>query len=261
MSRRFDNRMQYGNPRSTPPPPGYRNMRPPTIPYQSPPMVAPYPPNNRAFTPQQPLPPQQQPPFQRGEMMPPNGGKNGLLSKLFKKQKNNNAMPANPFSLPSNSARNAAGAAAATASAATGGGIIQNLINPANLTTMLNNTQSVLQAAESLTPYVQQYGPLIKNIPAMWKAYRGLQSENENSMSTQPTMPMEEPPMREHMIRPEPHMYQEQVMESSIQDLKPIRIKPRKPKIKPTVVAHSESSSSHSRHVWRKGESTPKLFI
>ena len=40
---------------------------------------------------------------------------------------------------------------------------------------MLNNTQKVLQAAEQFTPMVQQYGPIVKNLPSHMETYACLQ--------------------------------------------------------------------------------------
>ena len=48
----------------------------------------------------------------------------------------------------------------------------------------LNNTQQVLKTAQSIGPMVQQfqqYGSLVKNIPAMWKLYRGLKNSPDAS--------------------------------------------------------------------------------
>ncbi|OCA86420.1 VrrA/YqfQ family protein [Bacillus sp. FJAT-27986] len=58
---------------------------------------------------------------------------------------------------------------AGTAAKAAGGG--------STLTNFMNSTQKVLAAGERVVPMVrqvQQYGPLIKNLPSMWKIYRGL---------------------------------------------------------------------------------------
>lgn len=55
-------------------------------------------------------------------------------------------------------------------------GILQNLANPSNLSSMLGNVQKTLKMAESVVPMVQQYGPLMKNIPAMIKMYSAIKS-------------------------------------------------------------------------------------
>ncbi|THE15443.1 hypothetical protein E1I69_00900 [Bacillus timonensis] len=55
-------------------------------------------------------------------------------------------------------------------------GTLQNLTNPSNLSSMLGNVQKTLKMAESVVPMVQQYGPLMKNIPAMIKMYSALKN-------------------------------------------------------------------------------------
>ncbi|WP_240620243.1 YqfQ family protein [Peribacillus acanthi] len=108
------------------------------------------------------------------------GGKEGgLLSRILGKNKQKAAanMPQNLFSIPTAAAGEATRSAAASTA---GGGILQSLTNPGSLTTMLTNTQKVLQAVETIGPVVSQYGPLVKNIPAMWKIYQGLKDSNNN---------------------------------------------------------------------------------
>ena len=61
------------------------------------------------------------------------------------------------------------------------GGILETLKNPEGLNTMLNNTQRVLQAAEQFTPMIQQYGPIVKNIPSIWKLMRAVSSSDDTS--------------------------------------------------------------------------------
>ena len=86
--------------------------------------------------------------------------KKGLLGKLFGKSKQTQT-PRNLFAPPS-------GVKQETRSS---GGILETLKNPEGLNTMLNNTQRVLQAAEQFTPMIQQYGPIIKNLPSMWNTH------------------------------------------------------------------------------------------
>jgi hypothetical protein len=66
------------------------------------------------------------------------------------------------------------GSAAGGAGRAAGGGLLKSLGNPGSIHSFLNNTQQVLKTAQSVGPMIQQYGPLVKNLPAMWKLYRGL---------------------------------------------------------------------------------------
>ncbi|MFP7297607.1 VrrA/YqfQ family protein [Neobacillus niacini] len=61
--------------------------------------------------------------------------------------------------------------------------ILQTLSNPESLTGFLNNTQQVLKTAQSIGPMIQQYGPIVKNLPMMWKLYKGfkdLPSEDQS---------------------------------------------------------------------------------
>lgn len=63
--------------------------------------------------------------------------------------------------------------------AARGPSILQSLTNPASINGFLTNTQKVLNTAQQIGPIVQQvqqYGPIVKNLPAMWRLYRGLKN-------------------------------------------------------------------------------------
>lgn len=77
------------------------------------------------------------------------------------------------------------GSGGATAS---GGSFLKNLANPTAISGFLNNTQQVLSAFQQITPLVSQYGPIIKNIPTMWKLYRGLKDATEETNSEQTEM-------------------------------------------------------------------------
>lgn len=105
---------------------------------------------------------------QRNDQIPPK--KEGLLSRMLGKSKQN-AAPPNLFA-PATSTTN-------SASRSSGGGILDNLTKPDSINNMLNNTQKVLQAAEQFTPMVQQYGPVIKNLPSMWKVFRSISSSED----------------------------------------------------------------------------------
>lgn len=109
-----------------------------------------------------------------------NGG--GLLSKILGGKKQGNQ------------ARGLGGVQTAGRAAPSGGGvgsILQTLSNPNSLTGFLNNTQQVLNSVQSITPMIQQYGPLVKNIPMMWKLYKGFkdlpteEQGEENKSDTQ----------------------------------------------------------------------------
>ncbi|WP_181884635.1 VrrA/YqfQ family protein [Neobacillus piezotolerans] len=115
----------------------------------------------------------QRPPFM-GPMnpmqrQPSRGG--GLLARLF--------------------GRSGAGGAAGRGSAATGaageagaGSVLKALGNPDALNTFLANTQNVLNTAQQFGPLIEQYGPLLRNLPGMWKLYRGLKDTDEGKDAT-----------------------------------------------------------------------------
>lgn len=173
------------------------------------------------------MPPRQQMPFQRGmggRMMPQgpanfrggprspglgkiagnagarNGGSGGgILSKLLGGG--------------NKGAANAAGAASAGArSAGAGGGLLKTITNPASINGFLANSQKFLNTASQLGPMINQYGPMVRNIPAMWKLYRGLKNTgtaDENNTATETTMPANEKtietmPIKQHSNKPTP---------------------------------------------------------
>ena len=98
---------------------------------------------------------------------PPNNNK-GLLGKLFGKSQQ---APQNLFAPPN-------GMKSETRNS---GGFLDTLKNPEGLTSMLNNTQRVLNAAEQFTPMIQQYGPIVKNLPSLWKLMRAVNSSDNSS--------------------------------------------------------------------------------
>ncbi len=61
---------------------------------------------------------------------------------------------------------------------------LQSLSNPAGLKGFLNNTQQVLKTAQSIGPMIQQYGPMVKNLPAMWRLYRGFKNASKSKDET-----------------------------------------------------------------------------
>jgi hypothetical protein len=114
-----------------------------------------------------------------------NGG--GLLSKILGGKKQGNQ------------ARGLGAVQTAGRAAPSGGGVgslLQTLSNPNSLTGFLNNTQQVLNSVQSITPMIQQYGPLVKNIPMMWKLYKGFKDlpTEEQSEEIKPDIPEESAP-------------------------------------------------------------------
>lgn len=104
------------------------------------------------------------------------GGGGGFLSKLLGK---GNQMGAGQ-------SMNAARPFGSQNAASGGGSLLKTLTNPSSINGFLANTQKVLNTAQQFGPMVQQYGPMIKNLPVMWKLYRGFKdapdfTENDKS--------------------------------------------------------------------------------
>jgi hypothetical protein len=148
------------------------------------------PPRVRAPYPQG-YPRMMQPPISRGSyppgyrmgpnMRPPRQSRGGgLLSKILGKGGGNRA-GSNPFSL---------SAPSATSRSAGGGGLMKAFTDPNALNGFLTNTQKVLNTAQQIGPMVQQYGPIVKNLPSLWRLYKGFKDlpsdEEENNKTNTP---------------------------------------------------------------------------
>lgn len=107
-----------------------------------------------------------QPPVRRNPFLPQQrtapqpqrasgGGLSGVLQKILNRG--------------GRGAQTAARAALPASSSASGG---------VSLLDMLNHTQSALRAAESFMPMVQEYGPMVKNLPSMLKMMKALKDIN-----------------------------------------------------------------------------------
>ncbi|WP_053178116.1 VrrA/YqfQ family protein [Peribacillus loiseleuriae] len=157
----------------------------------------------------------------RSQQQPSSGG---LLSKLLGKNKNQSSK--NPFAPPSAASQATRGAAAQAGA----GGILGTLKNPGALSGMLANTQKVLQAAEQVTPMIQQYSPIVKNIPSMWKIFQALKNSGSADSA-------EETPKETVENITDPLTENTAVKEEEVQE--------KKPRKKRTV----------------SGDSSPKLYI
>ncbi|KIO61214.1 hypothetical protein B4064_0371 [Caldibacillus thermoamylovorans] len=66
---------------------------------------------------------------------------------------------------------------------------IRSFLNPESISNFLGQTQQVLRTGQQIGSMVQQYGPLVKNLPALWKLYRSLQNssdqDNDNEENTE----------------------------------------------------------------------------
>jgi hypothetical protein len=176
---------------------------------------------------------------QNGSGFGPSTGKRGggILSKLLNKGGSSNA------------ARGLTGFERAPQAA--GGSAVQGLLKPGSLNGFLNNTQQVLKTAQQVGPMIQQYGPMIqqygpmvKNLPAMWKLYRGLKdADSDNETETKDT----------------PKNTDEHDSENSLSE--ETNTKTDSEKKKRTKRKSSSKNSTAEKASNNKRSSTPKLYI
>ncbi|WP_347789424.1 VrrA/YqfQ family protein [Solibacillus sp. CAU 1738] len=55
------------------------------------------------------------------------------------------------------------------------------------LDSILQTANSFMNNAQKFTPYVQQAAPMFKNLPALWRMYRGFSNSSSDESSTIPT--------------------------------------------------------------------------
>lgn len=119
-----------------------------------------------------------------GSRFGPNTGmRGGLLSRLFGRGGASGGMGIR--SSPLGSMQAARG----------GGGLLQAFSNPSAINGFLTNTQKVLNTASQVGPMIQQYGPLVRNLPAMWKIYKGFKkagNTEDNSKNSLESSSIEE---------------------------------------------------------------------
>lgn len=94
----------------------------------------------------------------------------GILSRLFGGRNRAmgafNQQPVNPFQFAGGGSQQAQS------------GFLR-MLNPQSISNFLGQTQQVLRTGQQIGSMVQQYGPLIRNLPTLWKLYRGFQSSGE----------------------------------------------------------------------------------
>ncbi|WP_382318026.1 VrrA/YqfQ family protein [Lederbergia wuyishanensis] len=117
---------------------------------------------------------------------------------------------------------------------------LQGLTNPQSINSFLTNTQQVLNTARQIGPLVQQYGPIVRNLPAMWRLYKGFKdmpssdSEDTNTNS-------------EETKNDQPKSKNESTKKSNV-----------------NISSTDEEEKKHenqSAPKRKKGESIPKLYI
>jgi hypothetical protein len=125
------------------------------------------------------------------------------------------------------------------------GSILQTLSNPDSLTGFINNTQQVLKTAQSIGPMIQQYGPIVKNLPMMWKLYKGFKD-----------LPTEE---KSEGVKDLPTEEKSEGHDSPITEEQSAKVE-EQPKRKPKTKRNSENEPVVERK-HHNGPSIPKLYI
>lgn len=145
------------------------------------------------------------------------GSSGGILSKLFSRGTSTGT-----------GAAKAATSGFQRSGAAAGGSVLKSVANTGNIQSFLTNTQQMIKTAQSVTPMIQQYGPIVKNLPAMWKLYRGL------SADTDATEAVEETAAVETVATEDAVASTEEVSETTEETSEPIKPKTKR-KRKPTT--------------------------
>lgn len=86
----------------------------------------------------------------------------GLLSYFIRGNRKPPMEPVNPFQI---------------GHIANQGTNLPNWLNPETISRFLGQTQQVLHTGQQIGAMIQQYGPIIRNLPTLWKIYKGFQTE------------------------------------------------------------------------------------
>lgn len=126
-------------------------------------------------------------------------------------------------------------------------GLIQNFSNTGSLTSMANkginglsktlgNVQQIIRVVHSAAPVIQQYGPMVKNLPAMYRMMKAMKDINDDDQDIE--------------AKPEAN---EPKKEQPVKD-----IKQEKSNSDPSPPEQPESQTFHNDY---GGNAPPRLFI
>ncbi|WP_175991013.1 VrrA/YqfQ family protein [Bacillus sp. Marseille-Q1617] len=166
----------------------------------------------------------------------------GLLAKLLKKGDRGNQQGGILEQFSRGDSRGAAPGFERGPGAAAGASTIGNLLNPGNISSFLSNTQQVLNAAQQFGPMIQQYGPMVKNLPALWKLYRGFKD-----------LSADESPSGD--AKNEEDELEADLEETDVKEPK------KKRKVKKEVAIEEEAEVRRPKKKSPAGSSKPKLYI
>ena len=73
---------------------------------------------------------------------------------------------------------------------------VQGAGNTPKLEGFLSGANSLFNNAQKFTPYIQQAAPMFKNLPALWRLYRGFKDTSDPLESSTVSLPQEQPKER-----------------------------------------------------------------
>lgn len=92
----------------------------------------------------------------------------------------------------------------------------------------LSGANSLFNNAQKFTPYIQQAAPMFKNLPALWRLYKGFKETSDPLESSTVSMPQEQERPRERMrerMNPRGNRQEQEPVEEKVKS------KPSLPKI------------------------------
>lgn len=178
----------------------------------------------------------------------------GFLSRLFGRQPPPSVQPPNPFHFGSRTVASASSNS------------WQSLLNPEKITHFLGQTQQVLRTGQQMISLYQQYGPLIRNLPALWKMYRSLSSSDED---TEEENESEDTPLdafdEEDEVEEEGEEDEQLDLDDSVNDIDPTdsekQIESNEKKLNNPKPAQKKKSPRKKQAAYIYKESVPKLYI
>lgn len=140
-------------------------------------------------------------------------------------------------------------------------GILNNL-SSGGIPGMLNNVQKAIGVAQQVGPMIQQYGPFIKNMPAMFKIMKEINNTSSTDDSEEKPAQEEENQEEESEIELEEDDFDEEFEEILLEDFEEnVKESPNSKK----KVANNKKTVNNKKAVNKKTEPTgiskPKLYI
>lgn len=131
---------------------------------------------------------------------------------------------------------------------------VRNVATPGTLNRFLTNTQQVLNTAQQIGPMIQQYGPMVRNLPAMWRLYKGFKNASAEADPESADQSANEEEKEEEENEEEENKKEED-------ETKNTSTSSQQPQKKKSAKQKSRKVSSRVKKTEKSGESVPKLYI